>query len=276
MGADQTRLSAIGPAAVFTVDDSDPWIYPAEVNNYSRLLAWELDTFPFDGKRVSFLASWADNEQKYGTWGLGQGVLPDQKLLENLVSSLNNALRTNPLMSPRNDIPRPENSYHFFYAKDFGQLTSGLHLARSSSDKTRDYSDTIPEDAVNRRSDIGIWAFEAGASAIVGDNIYIQSGIGYQTISFSSRFELSGASPLYWEQVDNEGSRALSMRARLFYGLTDKLKIVPIISYNALSLGYLASYGDTVHMPGSLYNGTGSSYSQREVNGAIGAEYRPH
>ena len=273
--ATQSAQSSLGPASVFTIDHWDIWLFPAELNSYPRLLSIELDSFPFDSNRMSFWGTWSDDEQKLGTIGAGYGDLFNQKDIESLIPALNSAIANNPLMSPRNSIPLPENKYHIFYARDIGPVVAGLHIARASGYKNYDFSDTIPEDAVKRQAHSGIWSVEAGASAIIGDNIYIQSGVGYQAISFSSRFELSGASPPYWEQVAGKDANGVRLDLRLFYGVNDELKIVPIISYNAFSFGYAASYGDTLHMPGSLYNATGGNYSQREFKGAIGAEYRP-
>lgn len=273
--ATQSAQSSLGPASVFTTDPGDIWLFPAELNNYPRLLSLELDSFPFDRNRMSFWGTWSDDEQKLGTVGIGFGDLTNQKELEGMIASLNYAISNHPLMSPRNSIPLPGNKVHLFYARDMGPVVAGLHVARASGDKSYDFSDTIPADAVKRQADIGIWSLESGASAIIGDNIYLQSGLEYQAISFSSRFELSGADPLYWEEVADKDANGVRLDLRLFYGLTDELKIIPLISYNALSFGYSANYADTMHMPGSLYNRTGSSYSRKDFIAALGADYRP-
>lgn len=273
--ATQVRSSSLGPAAEFTTDDMDVWVYPAELQNYPNMLSIDLDTFLLKKDNLTFVGAWSDGEQKLGTFGAGFGDLFNQKNIESLIPALNAAIANNPLMSPRNLIPQPVNIFHFFYAKDIGPVVTGLHLSRASGDNSYDFSDTIPEDAVKRQAGIGLWSLETGISTIIGDNIYLQSCFGYQAISFSARFELSGADPLYWEEVADKDANGVRLDLRLFYGLTNKLKIVPVISYKTLSFGYSASYADTAHMPGSLYNGTGSSYFRGDFKGALGAEYRP-
>jgi hypothetical protein len=272
--ASQTSILSLGPAACFTIDESDIWQYPAELGHLPRIVVLDMDSFPVDRSRISFLAVF-DIGQRYGSLGLGQGELLEQKLLTDIFSSLNYAIANNPLMSPRNSIPLPKNIFHFLYARDIGPVTSGLRISFASALKTRDFSDTIPEDAVKREASSGLFRLDAGASAIIGDKIYIQSGVEYQAISFLTSYKLSGADPAYWEQVDDDGAGIISFRTRLFYGLTDKIKIVPAISLQNLSFGYKASYSDTIHMPGSLNNGTGGEYSVKEMKGTLGAEYCP-
>ena len=275
ISATQTRLSSLGPAAIFSVDDSDPWQYPAEINNYPNSLSFEMDSFPLNKDNMAVLGFWSDSEQRFGTFGVGYGDLFHQKNIEAVILALNNAIANNPLMSPRNSIPLPENKYHVFYAKDIGPIVAGLHLSRASGSKKYDFSDTIPEDSVKRQANSGSWGIETGVSAIIGDNIYVQSGLGYQKISFSSRFELSGADPLYWEQIESSDGSAKRLDLRMFYGLNEKMTIVPVLSYSSIFLGYSAGYGDTLHTPGSLYDGTGGSYSVDVFKTALGVEYRP-
>ena len=121
ISATQTRLSSLGPAAIFLIDDSDSWQYPAEINNYPNSLSFEMDSFPLNKDNMAVLGSWSDSEQRFGTFGIGYGDLFNQKSIESLISSLNKAIATNPLMSPRNSIPLPENKYHFFMPKILGR-----------------------------------------------------------------------------------------------------------------------------------------------------------
>jgi len=153
--ATQSARSALGPAAIFTTDPGDIWLFPAELNNYPRLLSLELDSFPFDRNRMSFLGTWSDDEQKLGTFGAGFGDLFNQKNIEALIPALNAAIANNPLMSPRNSIPLPGNKFHLSYARDLGLVVAGLHIARASGDKSYDFSDTIPADAVKRQAHSG-------------------------------------------------------------------------------------------------------------------------
>ncbi|MBU1576018.1 MAG: hypothetical protein KKG02_05825 [Candidatus Edwardsbacteria bacterium] len=273
--ATQSAQSSLGPAVVFTTDPGDIWLFPTELNSYPRLLSLELDSFPFDRNRMSFWGTWSDDEQKLGTVGIGFGDLTNQKELEGMIASLNYAISNHPLMSPRNSIPLPGNKFHLFYARDMGLLVAGLHIARATGDKSYDFSDTIPADAVKRQAHSGIWSFDAGASRIFGDNIYLQTGLGFQTISFSSEFELSGADPLYWEKVESREGSGKKLDARLFYGMTPAIKIVPALSFNSFTLGYTASYADTMHMPGSMYDKTGGKYSQSGFAAYLGTEYCP-
>lgn len=273
--ATQASSSSLGPAAMFSSDEGGAWLYPAEINNCPKALSFETDSTSYKKDNMTFLGFWSDQERRFGTFGIGYGDMFHQKNIEAVILALNTAIASNPLMSPHNDIPLPANNYHLFYARDIGPLICGLHFSRNTGRKNYDFSDTIPEDTVKRRADFGSWSVEAGASAIIGDNIYVQSVLGYQAISFLSRFELSGASPLYWEEITDKDANGARLSLRLFYGINDQIKIVPVISYNVFSLGYSAGYGDTLHTPGSLYYGTGGRYSQMAFKGAIGAEYRP-
>jgi hypothetical protein len=274
--ATQSARSALGPAAIFTTDPGDIWLFPAELNNYPRLLSLELDSFPFDRNRMSFLGTWSDDEQKLGTFGAGFGDLFSEINIEALIPALNAAIANNPLMSPRNSIPLPGNKFHLSYARDLGLVVAGLHIARASGDKSYDFSDTIPADAVKRQAHSGIWSFDAGASRIFGDNIYLQTGLGFQKISFSSEFELSGADPIYWEKVESRESGGKKLDVRLFYGMTPAIKIVPALSFNSFTMGYTASYADTMHLPGSRYDNTGGKYSQSGFVISLGTEYCPN
>jgi hypothetical protein len=273
--ATQSARSSLGPAAVFTIDPGDIWLFPAELNSYPRWLSLELDSFPFDRNRMSFWGTWSDDQQKLGTMGLGFGDLTNQKELEGMIASLNYAISNHPLMSPRNNIPLPVNKFHLLYARDMGLLVAGLHIARASGNKSYDFSDTIPADAVKRRAHSGIWSFDAGASRIFGDNIYLQTDLGFQTISFSSEFELSGADPIYWEKVESREGSGKKLDIRLFYGMTPAIKIVPVLSLNSFTVGYAARYADTMHMPGSMYDQAGGKYSQSGFVVSLGTEYRP-
>lgn len=269
-----TAVASLGPASVFAGDDSDPWLYPAEIINYPSIMAADLDTFPFDGRRMSFLATWSDQCRKYGTMAAGSGRLFCQDDLTQRLTELNYAVKTNPLMSPRNDIPLPEQAYHLFYGREVGSMNCGLHFAGASGSKSREFSDSIPEDAYTRKAEFGAWSADAGISAIIGDNIYFQTAVGYTRISFFSRFELSGTDPLYWEKVEGRDAGSVRLNFRAFYGLSDRVSLVPSMSYYRFSIGYDASYGDTIHTPGSVYNGVGGLYQKNVFAGSLGAEYR--
>jgi len=104
----------------------------------------------------------------------------------------------------------------------------------------------------------------------------LQTGLGFQKISFSSEFELSGADPIYWEKVESRESGGKKLDVRLFYGMTPAIKIVPALSFNSFTMGYTASYADTMHLPGSRYDNTGGKYSQSGFVISLGTEYCPN
>jgi hypothetical protein len=179
------------------------------------------------------------------------------------------------MMSPRNAIPFPDSRFRLMYAREVGPVTAGLSLGLASGARDYDFSDTIPQDAVRRRAQSGIWSLEAGASAVFSDDIYLQAAAGIQRLSFSSSFELSGADPLYWEKVESNRGLGGGFDVRLFYGLNDRVKLVPSLAVKSFRSGYSANYADTMHLPGSVYDRTGGEYDKGAVKLFLGTEYHP-
>ena len=274
-GAEPASGTTLGQAAVFTTSPVDMMAFPSEVGSFGRLIAIDLDSFPFSHDRMSLAAVWSDDQGKFGSVGLAFGDLNSQSEFNGLIVSLNDAIASHPMMSPRNAIPFPDSRFHLMYAREVGPVTAGLSLGLASGARDYDFSDTIPQDAVRRRAQSGIWSMAAGASAVFSDNIYLQAAASIQGLSFSSSFELSGADPIYWEKVESSQGRGGQLDVRMFYGLNGQIKLVPALAVHSLKSGYLASYADTMHLPGSVYNRAGGEYEQGAVKLCLGTEYCP-
>jgi hypothetical protein len=274
-GASQSAGASLGPASVFTTDPGDMLTFPSEAYNCLRLVSLEMDSFPFSRDRMSAFAVWNDAPGKIGAIGMAFGDLQGQTEINGLIASLNEALAGHPLMSPRNAIPVPGNRFRLIYAREAGPVIAGLSVGMAAAGREYDFSDTIPQDAVRRRAKSGIWSFDAGVSRIFSDNMYLQTAAGIQSLSFSSYFELSGADPLYWERVENSRGRGGRLDARLFYGINNQIKLISALALNSLQAGYQASYADTLHLPGSLFDRAGGEYHKRRVELSLGTEYQP-
>lgn len=266
---------SLGPAAVFTTGPGDMLAFPSEVGSFGKLITLDLDSFPLSRDRMSLAAAWSDDQGKIGAVGLAFGDLKNQAEFKGLIASLNDAIAHYPLMSPRNAIPFPDSRFRLTYAREAGPVTAGLSIGLAAGARDYDFRDTIPQDAVRRRAASGLWALDAGASAVFSDNIYLQAAAGIQGLSFSSFFELSGADPRYWERVESSQGRGGRLDVRMFCGLSDQVKLVPTLAVNSFKVGYSTSYADTMHLPGSVYNRTGGEYDKGAVELCLGTEYRP-
>lgn len=270
--ATDTRIASIGTASTFLTDYTDIYMLPSVLTAYPRMISAELGTYPaaypyYGSASITFTNN---EEQTWGVMGIdvNHAIYGEQTFAMDL-AAVNTWIGAAVL-------PMPDNKFHLFYAKKFGTMTAGLHLARAAGSTTSEISDTVASTwNTNDEASSGILLINAGLSLAPMENVTVDAAIAYQMLSFSgemSRTRTAPANESGTTKIENDGGSQLMFGARVFYGMSDQLKIVPAFGINMYSLGFKTAYTG-VDTFGNIPEG--GKKSATDVNGAIGLNYQP-
>ncbi len=272
--ASDTRIASIGAASTFLKDFTDIYFLPSNLAIYTRQINAELGTYPASYPYYgSASVTWTNNEEQ--TWG-AMGIdfnhaIYGEDVFNNDITLINAA----DIMDPAYGIVIPEldNKFHLFYARKFGGMTGGLHLARAAGMHTGEGSDSTGNGYSEDRKS-GMWHINAGISMNPSENIDLEAAFAYNMMSFTGEYVATPPAPgtAVGGTIESDGGSAIAFGARVFYGMSDELKIVPAFEVNMYSLGYKTSITDTL---ATLYRPVGGEKSQMTVGGALGLNYKP-
>lgn len=268
--ATDTRIASIGASTTFLRDYSDIYFIPSNLAMYPKQITAELGTgapayYPNYG---SASVTWTNNEEQ--TWGV-MGLDVNHAIHGEDQFKLD-ITAVNTWIGGPDVIPHLDNKWHLFWAKKFGTMTAGLHLARAAGSGTYDYSDSTSLN-VNQEASSGLWNVNLGLTMAPMENVDMDIAFAYQMLSFSGEdaWSVTGASGS--TKIESDGGSNILFGARAFYGMSDELKLVPSFGLNMYNLGYKTSYAglDTVgNTP------EGGEKSVMNVSGAFGLNYQPH
>ncbi len=268
--ATDTRVATIGGASAFLKDYTDIYMLPSVLSAYPRMISAELGTapagYPYYG---SASITWTNNEEQ--TWGV-MGIDVNHAIHGEQAFEADLA-RVNLWIAP-SAIPMPDNKFHLFYAKKFGTMTAGLHLARAAGSATGEYADSVSNTKGEASS--GILLINAGLSMSPMENVELDAAFSYQMLSFKGDTTHTQTLPAPAVSgsttIENDGGSQIMFGARAFYGMSDQLKIVPAFGINMYSLGYKTAFtgADT-----SIDRPRGGKKSATNVAGAFGVNYQP-
>ncbi len=170
-------------------------------------------------------------------------------------------------------IPALDNKFHLFYAKKFGGMTGGIHLARAAGSHTGEGSDSVG----NRYSEeykSGMWHINAGISMNPSENVDLEAAFIYNMMSFNGEASFNPPAPgtAVGGTIESDGGSAIAFAARVFYGMSENLKLVPAFEINMYNLGYKTSIVDTLV---TTYRPLGGEKSQMNLGGYFGFNYKP-
>jgi hypothetical protein len=267
--ATDTRISSIGAASTFLTDYTDIYMLPSVLTAYPRWINAELGTFPttaYNPKGSASITFTNNTEQTWGVIGLdlNHAIYGEQAFREDLTwinGWIGSAI-----------LPMPDNKFHLFYAKKFGGLTAGLHVARAAGSLTEDYTDSTR--TMKGEATSGLWNINAGISLAPKTNITVDAAVAFQMLSFKGDSSHTVVTPASSGSttIESDGGSNIMFGARAFYGMSDELKIVPAIGFNMYSLGYKTSYSGTDTLGNAAEGGKKSSTN---FTGEIGLNYMP-
>lgn len=271
--ATDTRIASIGTSSTFIKDFSDIYFLPANLALYPKQIGAELGTYPasypyYGSASVTF----TNNEEQ--TWGVMGLDINHALAYENMFSEdivYLNAPGTHWRTIYGIQIPMLDSKFHLFYAKKLGTLTAGLHLARAAGSHTGDYTDST---GLNWKEDqsSGMWQVNGGISMASGENIDLDAAFAYSLLSFKGDYQVSLGTTTVGGTIENNGGSIIAVGARVFYGMSDELKLVPAFGVYNYSLGYKTSYRDTAE---NRLWAQGGEKSTMNVSGAFGLNYKP-
>lgn len=271
--ATDTRIASIGTASTFIKDFTDIYFLPSNLSLYPRQIGAELGTYPVSYPNYgSASVTFTNNEEQ--TWGvvgldINHALAFEDVFTEDIIYL--NAPGTHWFTAYGIQIPMLNNKFHLFYAKKLGTLTAGLHLARAAGSHTGDYTDST---GLNWKEDqkSGMWQVNGGISMTSGENIDLDAAFAYSLLSFKGDYQASLGTTTVGGTVENDGGGIIAVGARVFYGMSEELKLVPAIGIYSYSLGYKTSYRDTAE---NRLWAQGGEKSEMNVSGAFGLNYKP-
>jgi hypothetical protein len=274
--ASDTRIASLGAASTFIKDYTDIYFLPSNLTLYPRQINAELGTYPASYPYYgSASVTWTnDEEQTWGAMGLDiNHEIYGEVMFNNDITLINGG----GLMPPAYGITIPslDNKFHLFYAKKFGGMTGGLHLARAAGLHTSEGADSVGN---SNKEDFksGLWHINAGISMNPNENISVEAAFIYNMMSFEADAVWTPVAPgtAVGGTIESDGGSAIAFGARVFYGMSDALKLVPAFEIDMYNIGYKTSIRDTLATPG--YRPCGGEKSSMLVGGAFGLNYQPH
>ena len=276
--ATETRVATFGPASMFINDYTDIYFLPANAVYYPRLIAAEMgSSFP-----VASDTSWsygsaallfANAEQTFGVVGFDiNHVIDGSDFLSSAVADVNAA----PFGLA---IPTPDNRFHVFYAKKLNNLTAGLHIGWAGASTTDDQTDTANAYNYKTEGASSIWLINGEVLMEVDENTSAELAVSMKMQSFNGKVSENWRDPTievppqvnYEYSVESDGGMGLDLELRAEYGMSDNLKLIPIIVFGTNNIGYKDSYAAT----GVTYVPFGGNISSSNFGGAFGCNYKP-
>ncbi|MCU0606401.1 MAG: hypothetical protein MUF78_03020 [Candidatus Edwardsbacteria bacterium] len=269
--ATDTRIASIGQASTFLTDYTDIYFIPSTLVAYPRMIAAELGTgspsgIPYQG---SASITWTNNEEQ--TWGvMGVDVNHDFAGRQQFGTDIT---AINTWIGGPDALPHPDNKWHLFYAKKMGTMDLGLHLARAAGAATLEWTDSLGNE--KDEASTGLWNINGSISLKPMENVTADISAAFQMLSFSGEMVTTTTLPAASSgttTIESDGGSAILVGARAFYGMSDQLKLVPVLGFQTYSLGFKTSYAgvDTVgNTP------EGGKKSQTNIAGAFGLNYQP-
>ncbi len=267
--ATDSRIASIGAASTFIKDYTDIYFLPSNLTLYPRLINAELGTYPASYPYYgSASITWTNNEEQ--TWGVmgidfNHAIVGEQQF-KNDVTMINTAF------GPGDVLPHPDNKWHLFWAKKFGTMAAGLHLARAAGAMTQDLSDSTGNTGT-LEANSGLWNINAGISMSPMENVDFDAAFAYQMLSFKSEDSWTNVAPATGSTtIESDGGSNIMFGARAFYGMSDELKLVPVIGVNMYNIGYKTAYAGLDTVGNTPFGGEKSGM---EIKGAFGINYKP-
>lgn len=262
--ATDTRVATFGPASMFINDYTDIYFLPANAVYYPRLIAAEMGaSFPVasdtNWSYGSAAMLFSNAEQTFGVVGF----------------DINHDIEGSDFLSTATGsfgIPGPDNRFHVFYAKKLNNLTAGLHIGWAGASATQDSKDTTNAYSVKSEGSSNLWLINGEVMMEASENASAELSIGLMMQSFNGTIANSWRTPPvanYENNLESDGGMGLQMELRAEYGMSDNLKLIPIIDFGTNSIGYKSSSTDTTFHP------RGGKKSETNFGGAFGCNYKP-
>jgi|GEM_PF-1197250 hypothetical protein len=273
--ATETRVATFGPASMFINDYTDIYFLPANAVYYPRLIAAEMGaSFPvssdYGWSEGSAAMLFANQDQTFGVVGFDiNHEVEGTSFLSGAVSGVNAYFGST--------VPTPDNRFHVFYAKKLNNLTAGLHLGWAGASTMDEASDTFNAYSGKFESSSGLWLINGEVMMEASENASAELGIALIMPSFMSEATETWRTPPpvpganYTYTVENDGGMGLELELRAEYGMSDNLKLIPIIGFGTNSIGYK----DNLAATGVTWVPYGGKMSTSEFGGAFGANYKP-
>jgi len=260
--ATETRVATFGPASMFINDYTDIYFLPANAVFYPRLIAAEMgNSFPVASDTGWSYGSaamlFSNAEQTFGVVGFDINHDVDgSAFLTNAAGSLG--------------IQGPDNKFHIFYAKKLNNLTAGLHIGWAGVSTTSKATDTLDAFSSETEGGSNLWLFNGEVMMEVNENTSAELGVGLKMGSFNDKYsENSRTGGSYETNLESDGGMGFDLELRAEYGMSDNLKLIPIIGFGTNSIGYEGSSSDTTYHP------RGGKISEMNFGGAFGGNYKP-
>jgi hypothetical protein len=275
--ATETRVATFGPASMFINDYTDIYFLPANAVYYPRLIAAEMGaSFPvasdYGWSEGSAAMLFANQDQTFGVVGFDiNHEVEGTSFLSGAVGDVNAYFGST--------VPTPDNRFHVFYAKKLNNLTAGLHLGWAGASTSDEQSDTFNAYSGKFESSSGLWLINGEVMMEASENASAELGIALIMPSFMSEATETWRDPTippapganYTYTVENDGGMGLELELRAEYGMSDNLKLIPIIGFGTNSIGYK----DNLAATGVTWVPYGGKMSTSEFGGAFGANYKP-
>lgn len=282
----ETRIAALGRISGYFRDDVDIYTFAGCLTDYPRLGIIEYGVsgghLPDSGSVGIFYTN--SKEQPYGVFGLilhrkpsGFNNFRDYIRNFNLNVPYWSDLRFDTLNTVNG---LPETKFDFFWAKNFGTATFGVHLENAGASWTHEIEDTssVHGGADSIRTDeweksTGILGIGFGAGIKPNEKINLDFGFAYRKYSFDSKYTLSCPDIINvpeqgrWE-IKDDGGRGINFWLRAFYPMTDKFKFVPLFKFESMKFAY-------------KYTGRGVAFTCKgsqfisQFDGGLGLNYTP-
>ena len=275
--ATETRVATFGPASMFINDYTDIYFLPANAVYYPRLIAAEMGaSFPvvsdYGWSEGSAALLFSNAEQTFGVVGFDiNHDIEGSDFLYSAVTDLNANWGT--------AIPTPDNRFHLFWAKKLSSLTAGVHIGWAGASSTSENTDTANAYSGTFEASSGIWLINGEVMMEVNENTSAELAVGIMMQSFKSEDKESWRDPTippapganYTYTVESDGGMGLDLELRAEYGMSDNLKLIPIIGFGTNSI----EYKDNLAATGVTYVPYGGKISASSFGGAFGANYTP-
>ena len=277
--ATETRVATFGPASMFINDYTDIYFLPANAVYYPRLIAAEMGaSFPvtsdYGWSEGSAAMLFSNAEQTFGVVGfdINHGI-EGSDFLTNAVTNVNAGFGAFGI-----NIPTPDNRFHLFYAKKLNNLTAGLHVGWAGSSLTSENTDTANTYNQKYEGSSGIWLINGEVMMEVNENTSAELAVGLMMQSFKGEQAETWRDPTldvpgynYTYTVESDGGMGLDLELRAEYGMSDNLKLIPIIGFGTNSIEYKdgLSGSPVAVLP------IGGKISTSNFGGAFGGNYKP-
>lgn len=266
--ATETRVATFGPASMFINDYTDIYFLPANAVYYPRLIAAEMGaSFPVASDTGWSYGSaamlFSNAEQTFGV--VGFDINHDIEGSEFLTNAAANW-----------GIPQPDNRFHVFYAKKLNNLTAGLHIGWAGASMDTTYSDTNNAYTYKGEGSSSLWLINGEVMMEVNENTSAELGVGLKMQSFKGEESENWRDPTlgwagvnYTQGVESDGGMGLDLELRAEYGMSDNLKLIPIIGFGTNNIGYKTTGTWTGFVA------EGGKISASNFGGAFGGNYKP-